>query len=64
MPYVLEFKNTPSVTLIGETLKRLQDQDCQLVSTTELNALMSALEAEIINRMAAYETYPEIINGD
>ena len=56
----LQLQEMPTVYLVGETLKRIQAQDCQLVSTSELNALMSALEVEIINRYATELDYPNI----
>ena len=56
----LQLQEMPTVYLVGEALKRIQAQDCQLVSTSELNALMSALEVEIINRYATELDYPTI----
>lgn len=56
----IQLQEMPTVFLVGETLKRIQAQDCQLVATKELNALISALEIECVNRFADYVNYPNI----
>ena len=54
-------KEYATIELVKELIDRINCGNCQLVGTSELNALMTTVEVELLNRYAVEQNaYPEL----